>query len=131
MIRLLLRALALAPLCLTSLAGAQSVQVKTGPNGQLTATSTAGGISSSVGAGNGRTWVRGTPATHRCGPGQTGRSIRVVSPGGSSSSSVSVSGGGTVAVGGGGSPGSRVYRQGCGGGHRAVAHRRAVRHRHS
>ena len=127
----LILTLALLPASLSPAAIAQSVSIKTGPNGQLTGSATAGGTSSSVGAGSGRTFVRGPARNLPCAPGRTSRSIRVVSPGGSSSSAVSVSGGGTVAVGGGGSQGTRIYEQRCGGGgvHRAVAHRRPVHRR--
>ena len=94
-----------------------SVEIHTGANGQLTGSSTAGSISSGVTAGPAgtdagtRNWDE-RAARGGCGDGNRTRSMRVVSPDGSSSSSVSVSGG-TVAVGGSGSPGSRISEGGC------------------
>jgi hypothetical protein len=112
-------AAALACAALPGLAGAQSVEVRTGANGQLSGTATAGSASSSVSTGTGdddRQAAAGArePGRVRCEAGGTGRSLRVVGPGGSSVSSVSVSGGGTAAVAGGGSPGSRIYEDGTG-----------------
>jgi hypothetical protein len=122
MIRLL-KTLTVAAAVLAVPAFAQSVEVKAGPNGQLSGRADAGGISSSVSTANGQArsgYERnrgGIRYTAPCMPGSRSRSrsIRVVSPDGSSSSSssVSVSGGGTVSAAGGGSPGSRVYEEGC------------------
>lgn len=94
--------------------GQSSVEIHTGANGQLSGSATAGTASSTVATGNGaesRSWDERVP--QGCRDGDSSRSMRVVSPDGSSSSSVSVSGG-TVAVGGAGSPGSRISEQGCG-----------------
>ncbi|MFL6862775.1 MAG: hypothetical protein ACJ8DZ_07230 [Allosphingosinicella sp.] len=91
--------------------GQSSVEIHTGANGQMSGSATAGSASSTVNTGTGaetRGWDERAPLG--CGDGN--RSMRVVSPDGSSSSSVSVSGG-TVAVGGSGSPGSRISEGGC------------------
>lgn len=115
----IVKLLALASVVTAFPAFAQSVDVRTGPNGQISGRAEAGGISSSVTAGNGQArsgYNRGRGAVSYAGPCTPGsRSVRVVSPDGSSSSSssVSVSGSGAVSVAGGGSPGSRVYEGGC------------------
>src|SRR4051812_2064494 len=116
--------LALTSAALAGTAGAQtSVDVRTGPNGQLSGSASAGGTSSSVSTGgNGgagqddrRAWPgQGVHSEAHCTG--NGRTMTVTSPGGSSSSSVSTSGGGSATVGGGGgSPGSRVRYGGCDG----------------
>jgi hypothetical protein len=113
-------AAALACAALPGFAGAQSVEIRTGANGQLSGTATAGSASTSVSTGTSDE-PRNSDGVRdysrpRCEPGGAGRSLRVVGPGGSSTSSVSVSGGGTAAVAGAGSPGSQIYeddRAGC------------------
>jgi len=107
-----------AAACLAVLAapalGQSSVEIHTGANGQMSGSATAGSASSTVNTGAGgaetRSWDERAPQS--CRDGNDSRSMRVVSPDGSSSSSVSVSGG-TVAVGGSGSPGSRISEGGC------------------
>src|SRR5947209_2998251 len=116
-----LKMLALASAVAAVAALAQSVEVKTGPNGQLSGKAEAGNVSSSVSAGMAQSRTdddrpRGEAVrTGRCVPGTSSRTLRVVSPDGSSSSSssVRVSGGGTMAATGGGSAGSRVYEENC------------------
>jgi hypothetical protein len=106
--------LGLASAALAGPAAAQSVEIKTDSNGQLSGSASAGGVRSTVNTGNSaesRVWDERNPCT----PGGQSRSVRVVSPEGSSSSSssVSTSNGGAVSAAGGGSPGSRIYEQGC------------------
>jgi hypothetical protein len=110
--------LALVPAAFAVPASAQtSVDIRTGPNGQLSGSATAGGASSSVDTGRqdgDRAWAgHGARSEARCTG--NGRTMTVTSPDGSSSSSVSTSssGDGTVAVTGGGSRGSRVTEGGC------------------
>src|SRR4051812_42018723 len=109
--------------------GQSSVEIHTGANGQLSGSATAGSASSTVTTGNGaqpRVWDERPPTG--CTDGDRSRSMRVVSPDGSASSSVSVSGG-TVAVGGSGSPGSRISEEGCAQAPVAVAQPVAAPHR--
>jgi hypothetical protein len=122
--------MALASVALSMPAFAQSVEIKTGPDGQLSGKAEAGGQVSSVDTGTAVRTQRDDDSAHNvvtrsgpCAPGSRSRTVRVVSPDGSSSSSssVSVSGGGTVSAGGGGSPGSRVYEDDCPQPHPAAA----------
>jgi hypothetical protein len=114
---------ALASAALAGTAGAQtSVDIRTGPNGHLSGSASAGGSTSSVSVGddgraNGvdrRSWSGqgGHSEAHCTG---NGRTMIVTSPDGSSSSSVSTSGTGSGTVAGGGSPGSRVRTGDCDG----------------
>src|SRR3954469_13615089 len=112
-----MRRLILPAFAAATLAGAASAQtsvdIRTGPNGQLSGSASAGGASSRVDMGDaGDQRVR---SDARCTG--NGRTVTVTSPDGSSSSSSSVSssGDGVASVGGGGSAGSRV-RYGGGGG---------------
>ncbi|HMC91721.1 MAG TPA: hypothetical protein VKI45_04595 [Allosphingosinicella sp.] len=114
---------ALASAALAGTAGAQtSVDIRTGPNGQLSGSASAGASTSSVSAGNGavtaednrRGWSgQGAHSEAHCTG--NGRTMTVTSPDGSSSSSVSTSGTGSGTVAGGGSPGSRVRTGECDG----------------
>lgn len=114
--------IALASAAFAGTAPAQtSVDIRTGPNGQLSGSATAGSVSTGVSTGS----YNGNPVPDRTWSGQgarseahcsgNGRTMTVTSPDGSSSSSVSSSGDGTVSVGGGGSPGSRVRYRDCDG----------------
>lgn len=114
---------ALASAALAGTAGAQtSVDIRTGPNGQLSGSASAGGNTSSVSAGDEdranrddrRDWSgQGARSEAHCTG--NGRTMTVTSPDGSSSSSVSTSGTGSGTVAGGGSPGSRVRTGDCDG----------------
>lgn len=101
---------------------AQDVHMGIGANGQMTGSVSAGGSSTSVSTGNTMSRrdrdYRDNRGDYRnnyrdsCRGGGS-RTTTVVSPDGSSSSSVSVSGNGVMSTGGSGSPGSRVYQSGC------------------
>jgi hypothetical protein len=117
--------LALASATLAGTAAAQtSVDIRTGPNGQLSGSATAGGTSSRVNTGTpdgaragavSGTWQGGQGARSESHCTGNGRTVTVTSPDGSSSSSVSTSGDGVASVGGTGSPGSRVRYGDCDG----------------
>jgi hypothetical protein len=111
--------LALASAALAGAATAQtSVDIRTGPNGQLSGSATAGGASTSVDtgrAGDDRPgYAHSTRSEAHCTG--NGRTMTVTSPDGSSSSSVSTSSSdGATTVGGGGSRGTRIVEGGCSG----------------
>lgn len=116
--------LALASAILAGGAAAQtSVDIRTGPNGQLSGSASAGGTSTSVDTGrapNDRPgddrpgYAHSTRSEAHCTG--NGRTMTVTSPDGSSSSSVSTSSSdGVASVAGGGSRGSRIVEGGCDG----------------
>jgi len=116
---------ALAVAAVAGAAAAQtSVDIRTGPGGQLSGSATAGGVASHVDTGDpgrpDRGYAQGARSEAHCTG--NGRTMTVTSPDGSSGSSVSTStsDGGTVSVGGGGSPGARVRTGDCDGGNRAA-----------
>lgn len=105
------RTLSLTLLCAGLAVGtarAQSTQITTGPNGQLSGSVSAGGappISMSAGGGQVSGGVARDPGMVHNG---RGRSMTVRSPDGSSSTSVWTSGPGATAMAGAGSPGSTI-----------------------